>query len=323
MSNVAKDTLEIEAQAVKNQLNHLDKNFDKAVKLLKNCRGHVVVMGLGKSGLVGRKISATMSSIGIPSIFIHPSESLHGDLGVIMKDDIVIMISYSGETEEIKKVLPALKNKDKDIRVIVMTGRTKAPIWKDAQCIIDCSVQKEACPYNLAPTASTTALLAMGDALALTVSKLKGFNKNDLAILHPLGAIGKRLTMQVSSIMRSGAQNPVVSQDALVEEALLVMTNTRLGATSVIDKRGKIVGFFTDGDLRRQMQKRGGKILKEKISAVMTKTPMTINADMLAVDAAKILKKYNIDNIPVVDKQNRPIGCLEQGDLLAEGIKLD
>ncbi|MDR2860594.1 MAG: KpsF/GutQ family sugar-phosphate isomerase [Elusimicrobiota bacterium] len=318
MNNTAKEVIEIEAKAVRNQLNHINADFDKAVSLLKNCKGHVVIMGLGKSGLVGRKISATMSSVGIPSIFIHPSDSLHGDIGMIMKDDIVIMISYSGETEEIKKVLPALRNIK--IKVIVMTGKVKAPIWNGAQCIIDCSVQKEACPYNLAPTASTTALLAMGDALALTVSKLKGFKKDDLALLHPLGAIGKKLTMHVCDIMRKGNQNPIVKESALVEDALLVMTNTRLGATSVINSKGKITGFFTDGDLRRYMQTKGECILKEQIKKVMTKSPRTVSADMLAVDAAKILKQYKIDNIPVVDKEHKPIGCLEQGDLLAEGI---
>ncbi|MCL2799051.1 MAG: KpsF/GutQ family sugar-phosphate isomerase [Endomicrobia bacterium] len=314
---IAKETIDIEVKALQRQIKHLDANFSKAVDLIKNCRGRILVMGLGKSGLIGRKISATMSSVGIPSAFIHPSESLHGDIGMVMKDDVVIMLSYSGETEEIKKVLPVLRKMK--IEVVVMTGKPKAFVWRDCKCIIDCSVEKEACPYNLAPTASTTAMLAMGDALSLTVSNLKGFKKENLALFHPLGAIGKKLTMQVSDIMRKGSANPVVKENAFVGDALLVMTGTRVGATSIINKNGKITGFFTDGDLRRHLQK-DGKILKKKISEVMTKSPRTVTPDMMAVDAARILKKYNIDNIPVVSKDNKPLGILDQGDLLAEGI---
>jgi arabinose-5-phosphate isomerase len=314
---IAKETLETESKAVKDQIKHLDKNFDKAVSLIKNCKGRAVVMGLGKSGLIGRKISATMSSIGIPSVFVHPSESLHGDLGSLMKDDVAIMLSYSGETEEIKKVLLSLSAMK--IKVIVMTGKTKASVWQNSDCIIDCGVDKEACPYNLAPTSSTTAMLAMGDALALTVSRLKGFTRENLALFHPLGAIGKRLIMQVKDIMRRGNQNPVVPQSASVEDALLVMTGTRVGAAVIVNKAGKIAGFFTDGDLRRHLQK-DENILKKKIAGVMTKKPRTVHPDMMAADAAKILKEYNIDNIPVVDKTGRPVGILDQGDLLAEGI---
>ncbi len=314
---IAAKTLEVEAKAVKEQIGHLNAGFDKAVSLIKNCKGRIVVMGLGKSGLIGRKISATMSSVGIPSAFLHPSEGLHGDIGMIMKSDVVIMLSYSGETEEIKKVLPVLKRMK--IKIVVMTGKTKAFVWENSDCIIDCSVEKEACPYNLAPTSSTTAMLAMGDALALTVSSLKGFKRENLAMLHPLGAIGKKLTMKVSDIMRKGKQNPKVKRDATVKEALLVMTGTRMGATSVVNSSGKIIGFFTDGDLRRHIQK-DPEILKRKISEVMTKDPRTVLPDMMAVEAAGILKEYNIDNIPVVGIDDKPLGILDQGDLLAEGI---
>ena len=314
---IAKETLETESKAVRDQIKHLDENFDKAVLLIKNCKDRVVVMGLGKSGLIGRKISATMSSIGIPSVFLHPSESLHGDLGSLMKGDVAIMLSYSGETGEIKRVMPVLSAMK--IKVIVMTGKPKASVWQNSDCIIDCSVEKEACPYNLAPTSSTTAMLAMGDALALTVSKLKGFTKESLALFHPLGAIGKRLTMQVKDIMRRGKQNPLVAQNASVEDALLVMTGTRVGAAIIVNAQGKLIGFFTDGDLRRHLQK-DEKILKRKIAEIMTKNPRTVDPAMMAVDAAKILKEYNIDNIPVVDASGKPLGILDQGDLLAEGI---
>jgi arabinose-5-phosphate isomerase len=315
---IAKETLTLEAKAVLVQIKHLNSNFKKTVLMMKNCKGHVVVIGLGKSGLVGRKISATMSSIGIPSIFLHPSESLHGDLGVLMKDDVVVLLSYSGETEEIKKILPVIKKIG--VKAIAMTGKPKAQVWQCCDAVIDCSVEKEACPYNLAPTASTTAMLAMGDALALTVSNFKKFKKEQLAILHPLGAIGKKLTMQVKDLMRKGKQNPVVKHNDTVESSLLVMTGTKVGATSVVDNEGKLIGFFTDGDLRRHLQN-DDKLLKKNITLVMTKNPLVVSPETMAVEAAKILKDHSIDNIPVVSKDNKPLGVLDQGDLLREGIE--
>jgi arabinose-5-phosphate isomerase len=315
--NIAKKVFEVEAKAVKDQIKHLDLNFNKAIFLVKNCKSRVIIMGLGKSGLVGRKISATMSSLGIPSAFLHPVEGLHGDIGMIIKSDVVIILSYSGETVEIKKILPILRKMK--IKIIVMTGKIEAQVWKNCECIIDCSVEKEADLYNLIPTASTTAMLAMGDALALTISNLKGFKREHLAILHPLGSIGKKLTIQVNDLMRKGKQNPIVEQTATVGAALFIMTNTRIGATSVVDNKGKIVGFFTDGDLRRHLQY-DEKIFKKSIVSVMTKDPKFVLPEMMAIEAAKILKKYDIDNVPVVDKHKKPIGILDQGDLLAEGI---
>ena len=316
--SIAQETLELEAKAIIAQIKHLDSNFKKAILMMKNCKGHIVVVGLGKSGLIGRKISATMSSIGIPSIFLHPAEGLHGDLGVLMKNDVAILLSYSGETEEIKKVLPVVKKIG--IKTIAMTGKPKAQVWQDCDTIIDCSVEKEACPYNLAPTSSTTAMLAMGDALALTVSNLKRFKKEDLAMLHPLGAIGKKLTIQVKDLMRKGKQNPVVKHNATVGLSLLVMTGTKVGATSVVDNNGRLIGFFTDGDLRRHLQN-DDKILKKNITSVMTKNPLVVTPETMAVDAARILKNHNIDNIPVVSKNNEPLGVLDQGDLIREGIE--
>jgi arabinose-5-phosphate isomerase len=314
---IAKEALESESQAVKYQLKHLDSNFKEAASIVKNCKGHVVIVGLGKSGLVGRKISATMSSIGIPSVFLHPAEGLHGDLGMIMSNDVVVMLSYSGETEEVKRIIPTLERMK--VAIIAMTGNIKASTWRGINCIIDCSVKKEACPYNLAPTCSTTALLAMGDALALTASTMKGFKKEYLAVLHPLGAIGKRLTIHVSDLMRKGKRNPVIKQNATVEDALFVMTGTRVGAVSIVDDDGKIAGFFTDGDLRRYLPS-DGKLLKKSITSVMTKSPKVVMSDILAIEAAEVLKKYNIDNIPVINDDREPIGILDQGDLLSEGI---
>lgn len=314
----AKETLLIEAQAVKDQINHIDENFVKAVSLIESSSGRVVIIGLGKSGHIGRKIAATMASIGVPSIYLHPAECLHGDLGMIMKDDVVVLLSYSGETEEIKQVLPVLQRMK--LKTIAITGRVNSQTWKNCNVIIDSSVEKEACPFNLAPTASTTALLALGDALALVLSERRGFKKEDFAIFHPLGAIGnkiKRLTMKVKDIMRQGKANPIVKDTATVQDALLIMTGTRVGATSVVDDNGKLLGFFTDGDLRRQIQLHDD-LLKKKISEVMTKNPSTITPEMLVLDAEKILQEKNIDNIPVVDENNKPIGILDERDLFSE-----
>jgi arabinose-5-phosphate isomerase len=314
----AVDTLIIEAQAVKDQIKHLDDQFIKSVDLIEKTSGRVIVMGLGKSGLIGRKIAATMSSVGVPSMFLHPAECLHGDLGMIMKNDIVLMLSYSGETDEIKQVLPVLQRMK--IKIIVMTGKIHSQVWKGCDLIINSEIKKEACPYNLAPTSSTSAMLALGDALALVVSERKGFKKENLALLHPLGAIGKKLTMDVAAIMRKGKANPVIKENSTVKEALLVMTGTRVGATSVVDKKGKLTGFFTDGDLRRQIQLHDN-LLDKKITDVMTKNPVTVTSDMLAVAAAKLLQERNFDNIPVVDKDNKPVGILDERDLLSEGIE--
>jgi arabinose-5-phosphate isomerase len=287
------------------------------VDLVAACPGRVVVMGLGKSGLIGRKIAATMSSVGIPAVFLHPAECLHGDIGMIMPGDAVILLSYSGETDEIKKVMPAIKRMG--IKVIVMTGRSAAPAWKDADLIINSKIDKEACPYNLAPTASTTAMLALGDALALSASEKKGFKKEHLARFHPSGGIGKKLTMKVRDIMRTGKNNPVLADTMTVNDALLVMTRTRLGATSITNAKGRFAGFFTDGDLRRQLQK-DPSLLSKRIKEVMTMSPLTISPDVLAVEAARILKKHNFDNIPVVNEKGKPVGIVDERDLLAEGI---
>lgn len=313
----AKETLLIEAQAVKDQVKHLDAGFRAAVEIVTNCTGRVVVMGLGKSGLIGRKIAATMSSVGVPAVFLHPAECLHGDIGMLMHDDVVIMLSYTGETDEIKKVMPVIKRMG--LKILVMTGRPAAVVWRDADAIINSRIDKEACPYNLAPTASTTAMLALGDALALSVSERKGFKKETLANFHPLGGIGKKLTAKVKDIMRSGKDNPVVKDTCTVEEALLVMTRTRMGATSVTDRSGRLAGFFTDGDLRRKLQD-DRNLLQRPIKAVMTSDPLTISPESMAVDALKILKKHSFDNIPVVAENGKPVGILDERDLLAQGI---
>lgn len=313
----AKQVLEIEYKAIKDIIPKLDKNFEQAVEIISACRGRVVVTGIGKSGLVGRKISATLASTGTPSFYLHPTEGAHGDMGMVMKGDVVLAISYSGENEELLKLVPVIKGMG--LKLITMTGAAHSNMAKASDVILNTKVNKEACPYNLAPTASTTATMALGDALAITLLQKKGFQKKDFAALHPGGMLGRKLLLRVGDIMRAGRNNPVISRNRTVKEALLVMTASRLGAVNVVDTKGKLVGFFTDGDLRRHLQK-DKDIIFEPISNVMTKKPFTITPDRLATEAARIMQERNFDNIPVIDAKHRPVGIIDERDLLAKGL---
>ncbi|MCK4648429.1 KpsF/GutQ family sugar-phosphate isomerase, partial [bacterium] len=266
---------------------------------------------------IGRKITSTLSSTGTSAFFIHPVEGMHGDMGMIMKEDIVLALSYSGETEEMKKILPLIKRLG--VRLITFTGNPDSFLAKESDAVLNVKVKREACPFNLAPTASTTAMLALGDALAIALLDKKGFKAADFARLHPAGVIGKKLLLRVEDVMRKGEENPLIDEDKRVKEALFVMTATRLGAVSVVDKKGKLIGFFTDGDLRRHLQK-DKNLLEKKISLVMTKKPTTITKRRLATEAVRILQEKKFDNIPVVDEGNRPIGIVDERDLLKEGI---
>jgi len=313
----AKKVLKIEARTIKNLISTIGHNFEKAVEMVASCKGRIVVMGMGKSGLIGKKIAATLASTGTPAFFLHPAEGILGDVGMMTEGDLVLALSHSGETEEIEKLLPVIRKMN--LKLIAITGRPKSKLAKESDLVISVKVEEEACPYNIVPTASTTAMLAMGDALAISLLKRKKFKKEDFARLHPGGTIGKRLLLKVRDIMRKGKDNPVIHQEKTVKEALLVMTKTRLGATSVVDSSGKLVGFFTDGDLRRRLQKEE-KILNKKIHTVMTKNPKTITHDRLAIEAAKMMQEKKFDNIPVVDGKGYPIGIVDERDLLSEGI---
>jgi len=316
----AKKTLKIESDAVKQQIKHIDENFVKAVELINSTTsqaGRIIVTGIGKSGLIGRKISATFASLGIPSVFVHSVELAHGDMGLITYNDLIIVLSFSGESEELKKILPHLKNIGS--KIIAMTGRKNSFLAKFSDCVINVSVKKEACPYNLVPTASTTAMLSIGDALALSVGEKRGFRKEDFAKYHPGGMLGKKLLLKVQELMHTGKNNPVINQKKTVKEALKVMTKTKIGATSVIDDSGKLVGYFTDGDLRRKLQE-DPKLLERKLSDVMTKNPKFIYPEQLASEASEMMKKYNCDNLPVLDKKHRPIGIIDERDLIAVGL---
>lgn len=313
----AKEVLDIEAKAVSRLKKNINSSFKKAVQIIMNSKGRVVVTGMGKAGIIGQKLSATLSSTGTPSLFLHSAEAIHGDLGRVTKEDVVIILSNSGQTDEIKNLLPLLKKIGS--KIIAVTGNTKSILGRFSDVVLNTAVEKEACPLGLAPTTSTTAMLAMGDALSICLLELKGFKEKDFAFYHPGGLLGKRLLLKVEDIMRKGSANPVVRQDKKISEVLVKITQARTGSASIIDKKTKLVGIFTDGDLRRHLEV-DSNLSQRKVKDVMTKKPITVNPGMLAVEAMRILKEKKIDEVPVVDKENRPIGLLDVQDLLKAGL---
>ena len=317
MMRRAKEVLRIEADAISSLIKRVDSNFEKAAKLMLSCRGKVVVTGMGKPGFIGAKISATLSSTGTPSLYLHPADAIHGDLGRVTRDDIVLAMSNSGETEEIIRLLPTLKKIG--ARLIAMTGKPGSTLARYSDVTLDVAVKKEACPLNLAPTASTTAMLAMGDALAIALLDKRGFKEEDFAFFHPGGSLGKRLLLKVEDIMRKGKANPVVKDDTKIKSVLLKITGSRAGSASVVNKKGILIGIFTDGDLRRHLGVDALLPLRQ-VREVMTRNPVTISKDMLAADAFRILREKKIDEIPVVDKKRRPIGLIDVQDLLKAGL---
>lgn len=314
---IAKRVLVIERDALSGLIKKLDDNFEKAVNAAYRIKGKVVVTGMGKPGFIAQKISATLSSTGTPSLYLHPAEGLHGDLGRVTKDDLVLALSNSGETEEIIRILPIVKKIG--AKLIAMTGNPKSTLAGIADYTIDVSVKREACPMGLAPTTSTTAMLAMGDALAVALLEKKGFKEKDFAFYHPGGILGKRLILKVSDIMRKGRDNPIVKDSTLVKDVLIIVTKSRAGSASVVDKSGRLVGIFTDGDLRRHLETEPD-LINKKVSAVMTKNPTAIKAGRLAAEAFDILRSKKIDELPVVDDKYRPIGLLDVQDLLKAGL---
>jgi len=314
---IAKQVLKVEADAVKKLAGRIGKNFNKAVDIIFRCKGRVVITGMGKPGIIGQKISATLASTGTPSLSLHPAEAVHGDLGRVRKEDVVIAISNSGETEEIARLLPAIKKIGS--KLIAITGNIKSSLAKYSDVILDVSVEKEACPMGLAPTASTTATLAMGDALAVALIKRRGFKERDYAFFHPGGALGKRLLLKVEDIMRKGKANPIVKEGTLVKKVIVAITGARTGSATVINAKGKLTGIFTDGDLRRHLEK-DSHLAERKVKDVMTRSPKTVHKGQLAADAFRILKEYKIDEIPVVDEKRKPVGLVDVQDLLKAGL---
>jgi arabinose-5-phosphate isomerase len=296
----------------------LSEPFAQAVEWILGCTGRVVVTGMGKPGFVAQKISATLASTGTPSLFVHPAEAAHGDLGRIARDDVVIALSNSGETEELTRLLPGLKKIGAKIVVVTKDGHNS--LARGADLVIEIGDVEEACPMGLAPTASTAVLLAVGDALAMTVLANKAFDKEEYALFHPGGKLGRGL-MKVGELMRQGAANPVVAQSAPLSAAVAVMTETpgRPGAASVVDAKGKLVGIFTDGDLRRLVE-HGQTDFSKPVSGAMGKNPRRVKPELLVTEAAHVMRKARIDQVPVVDDAGRPVGLLDVQDLLAAKI---
>lgn len=309
--------LDIEANAIYDLKRNINKDFKRAVQFILDSRGRIVVTGVGKTGIIAQKLSATLSSTGTPSLFLHSAEAIHGDLGRVTKDDIVIVLSYSGESEEIKKLLPVLKKIG--AKIISITGNTKSQMARYSDVVLNTLVKKEACPLGLAPTASTTAMLAMSDALAICLLELRGFKEKDFALYHPGGSLGRQLLLKVEDIMRQGSQNPIVNENKKISEVLLKITQAHAGSATVIDKSGKIKGIFTDGDLRRHLEK-DQNLARRKVKDVMTKGPTTVEPGMLAAEAMRIIREKKIDEVPVVDKNKRPVGLLDVQDLLRAGL---
>jgi len=313
----AREVLDIEAQAIKLLKSRLNKGFLKALDLILKCKGRIVVSGMGKTGIIAQKFSATLASTGTPSLFLHMAEAIHGDLGKVTSDDVVIVLSNSGSTEEMKQLLPILKKIGSPI--ISLTGNTESILAKYSDVVLDVSVKKEACPLGLAPTASTTASLAMADALAVCLLERKNFKEKDFAFFHPGGTLGRRLLLTVEDIMRCGQTNAIVNENKKVSQVLFTITCARAGSAIVVDKSGKLKGIFTDGDLRRHLES-DKNLLSRLIKEVMTKNPIVVNKDMLAAEAMRILQAKKIDELPVVDKNMHPLGLLDVQDLLRAGL---
>ncbi len=314
------ETLKIEAAAVEDLINRVDEEFVRAIEEILKCRGRIVVTGMGKSGHVGRKIAATFASTGTPAFFLHPAEAYHGDLGMVTENDIVIAISNSGESSEIVNILPIIRRIG--AQIIAMCGRRTSSLGKNADFFINIGVEREACTLGLAPTASTTATLAMGDAMAMALMEEKKFTSQDYALFHPGGALGRKLLLTVADVMHSGDDNPIVKVGATVKDALFEMTEKGLGAVSVVDENKKFVGLVTDGIIRRALEK-DKNFIDEPVEHIMFTQPLIISADKLAAAALSVMEKHQprpVTVLPVIDADNNPLGIVHITDLLRQGI---
>ena len=313
----ARHFINLEAEAVAGLTSVLDASFEQAVETMLKCRGRVVTTGIGKAGLVARKIAATLASTGTPAFFLHPAEATHGDLGMITSDDVALALSNSGQTEEILRIIPSLKHLR--VPLIAITSNAKSDLVRLADTALVMAIDREACPLNLAPTSSTTAMMALGDALALCLLEARGLTPQDYALFHPGGSLGRRLLIKVSDLMHTGDENPVVWHHTPLSEAILVMTSRKLASTSVVDDQGKLVGFFSDGDLRRYLVK-GEVDMTKPMADLMTANPKVARPSMMAVKAFEILTEFKILELPVVDDEHRPIGMIHLHDITRAGI---
>ncbi len=319
MIETAKKVLQVEADAVIALKDRIDEKFEKAVQIILECRGKVVVTGMGKSGLICQKIAATMASTGTPTFFLHPAEGIHGDLGMLSKGDVVIAVSYSGETEEVCRILPVIKRMG--LPLITMSGNPKSTLGVAGDVHLNVHVEEEACPLGLAPTASTTATLAMGDAIAVALLDQRGFKAEDFAMFHPGGSLGKKLLLRVEDLMHGSDEIPLVNENTLVREALFEITSKQLGVTGVVNPQGELIGVFTDGDLRRLMEK-GLSSLEGPIYEVMSKSPKRILQRNLAAKAVQVMEAHSITSLFVFADEDQavPVGVIHLHDLLKSGV---
>ncbi|MBI4270031.1 MAG: KpsF/GutQ family sugar-phosphate isomerase [Candidatus Rokubacteria bacterium] len=317
MRRLAERVLRLEAEAILGLIPKLDERFDRAVELLHGCRGRVIVTGMGKSGLVGRKIAATLASTGTPAYFLHPAEGVHGDVGMVARGDVVLALSNSGETDEVLAILPPLKRLG--VPIVLLTGNPSSTLARQAEVVIDVSAAEEACPMNLAPTSSTTAALAAGDALAMALLELRGLKPEDYAALHPRGTLGWRALFRVRDLMHTGDAVPVVLETTPLRDAIGEMTRKRLGMTTVVDGGSRLIGVITDGDLRR-LHLREASISGLSAGAVATREPKTILADELAAKALEVMESWMITSLVIVDDAGRPSGIIHMHDILRAKI---
>ncbi len=326
LRRIAERVLRLEAEAILGLLPRVDERFVRAVELLRDCTGRVIVTGMGKSGLIGRKIAATLASTGTPAHFLHPAEGVHGDLGMVARGDVVLALSNSGETDEMLAILPALKRLG--VPIVLMTGNPHSTLARQCEVVLDVSVPEEACPMNLTPTCSTTAALAVGDALAMALLELRGLRPEDFAALHPRGTLGWRALFRVADLMHTGDTVPIVRESALLKDAIVEMTRRRLGArdvehacgmTTVVDAGGRLTGVFTDGDLRR-LHLGGGWIADLRAGDVASRRPKVIRADELAVKALEMMETFQITSLIIVDGEGRPTGVIHLHDILRAKI---
>jgi arabinose-5-phosphate isomerase len=318
LQQLARAVIETEAKAVTDLADRIGNEFIQACQFMYDCKGRIVVLGMGKSGHIGDKIAATLASTGSPAFFVHPGEASHGDMGMITKDDTVLALSNSGETSEILTILPLIKRLG--VPLIALTGNTDSTLANAADAHLDVSVEKEACPLGLAPTSSTTAALVMGDALAVSLLEQRGFTADDFALSHPGGALGRRLLLHIDDIMHTGDTIPVVSESATLSEALLEMTQKGLGMTAVVDAGGKMAGIFTDGDLRRVLDHGVVNVHETKIADVMTRNCKSAQPRQLAVETLRMMEEFKINSLLVVDGDNKPVGAMNMHDLLRAGV---
>ncbi|MBX3730618.1 MAG: KpsF/GutQ family sugar-phosphate isomerase [Candidatus Sumerlaeia bacterium] len=313
----ARHFIDLEARAVAGLASVLDERFTRAIELLLHVKGRVVTTGMGKAGLVAHKVSATLASTGTPALFLHPAEAIHGDLGMVTGDDVVIAFSHKGQTEEVLRIIPYFKHRR--VPLIAVTSNAASELARQSDVALVLAIDKEACPHNLAPTSSTTAMMALGDTLALVLLEARGFTPEDYAVFHPGGSLGKRLLTKVADLMHAGDDNPVVREDAPLLEAITVMTSKKLAATSVAAADGRLVGFFSDGDLRRYLMQ-GQPDMARPMRDLMTRSPKVVPPDMMAVRALEILREHKIIELPVVDADHRPVGMIHLHDITRAGI---